>query len=74
MTTKKAKSEAALAKREKFMVVNQQTGLEAQRRDRAYRERQNYRDWEDTHIKKHATTSWASECPWCKDATKKKEN
>ncbi len=73
MTARKEKHEAALAKREKFMTENKETGFAALRREHMRRERQNYRDWEDTHNNKHNTITWADECPWCKDATKKKE-
>lgn len=40
MATKKQKREAALAKREEFMAKVKAEGLEAQRRDREFREAQ----------------------------------
>ncbi len=70
MTTKKVKREAVLARRKKFLEENKQMGLTALLRDRLNRERKNYRDWEDTHEKKHGSMKWASDCPWCKDEQK----
>lgn len=70
MTTKKEKREATLAKREKFMAQNKQDGLASIRRARVRREQKNYRDWEDTHTKKHNSKKWGADCPWCKDDQK----
>ena len=66
MATKKQKRLAAQARREEMLAEYRRSGLEAQKKDHARRERKLYQEWEEGHGKKHKKT-FVEECPWCKD-------
>lgn len=65
MATKKQRREAALRKHEERMAELRQTGLEAQRKDRARRFAKELQDWEKQHTEKHSWTKRIKECPHC---------
>lgn len=65
MATKKQKREAAEAKHKAFMEAERLSGLEAQRKDRAERKRQELNAWQEQHEKKHSWKKRVAECPHC---------
>lgn len=63
MATKKQKRLAGQAKHEQYMEELRQSGLAAQRRDKAERFRQQLNLWEEGHNKRHH--KFVDECPHC---------
>lgn len=63
MATKKQKRLAGQAKHEKRMEELRRSGLEAQKRDKAERFRQQLALWEEGHNKRHH--KFVDECPHC---------
>ncbi len=68
MTTKKQTRQALETKRERMLEELRQTGLEAQKRDRARREYEIRQAWSAAHEKKHH--KFVDECPLCSDIQK----
>lgn len=68
MATKKQKHAQALAKRQALEEELRQSGLRAQEADRARREAEARKVWQDQHDKKHF--KFIDECPICTDIKK----
>ena len=67
MATKKQKRERGEQKRMHFMAEIKRTGLEAQRKDREYRDKKNRELWSNQHEKKHDWKRRVKECPLCQE-------
>lgn len=65
MATKKQKRLAGEAHAKQEALKRVQSGLDAQRKDREERERQNLTAWQDQHEKKHSWKKRIKECPHC---------
>lgn len=70
MATKKQKREAAEAKRQARLDEMRQSGLEAQRKDREHRAKEERKAWRKQHDEKHSWKKRIVECPLCRDILK----
>lgn len=70
MATKKQKRAAAHAKHLQYMKDYSQSGLEAQRKDRAERHEKNCQAWQTNHDKNHSWKKRIKECPICQGEMK----
>lgn len=67
MATKKQKREAGFQKHIKFVEDHRRSGLEAQKKDREFRAKEEKKLWQKQHDAKHSWKNLVKECPLCQD-------